>query len=186
METFFEYVVKPPRGFKKIKSLKIKLIIIYCAFCAVALGAVFFSSKLNALAAPAAVLTGIFCFVIYYLTWPKTKPEYEYSIELGRLRLSAIYGGRIRRIIVKTELREAELIAPNNGMYENKIKDFAPEREYSGTFSDGQKNYFMLFRNERDEKSVLYFWADVEKISQFKRYNGKTIVDRTSKSIENE
>jgi len=186
METFFEYVVKPPQGYKKIKKRKISLIIFYCAFCVIAVGGVLMTPILNRYIVPIALVAAIVCFAIYRLTWPKTKPEYEYCIEIDTLKLAVIYGGRIRRIIVRTGVKEAELIAPNNGMYQNKIKDFAPEKEYSGAFTDGQKNYFMLFRNENDVKSILYFSADAEQIKHFRRLNGRTVVDRTAKTNEND
>jgi len=184
METFFEYVVKPPKGYSKIRKRKTGLIIFYIAFFIAAVALVFAVNK--GFAVPGVFLIGVADFVIYYVTWQKTKPEYEYCIELDIFKLAIIYGGRSRRVTVKTELKKAELIAPNNGMYQNKIKDFAPEKEYSGVFTDEQKNYFMLFRNENDVKSILYFSADVEQIKHFRRLNGRTVVDRTAKTNENE
>jgi len=175
METFFEYVVKPPIGYKKTRRRKIDLIILYIAIGILIPLAVFFIPAFNRMIVPVFVLCVIADVAAFYFTWPKTKPEYEYSIELDVFRLSVIYGGRVRRTLVRTEIRKAELIAPNNGAHENKIKDFAPEREYSGAFTDEQKNYFMLFRNENDERSVLYFSADAEQIKQFRRLNGRTV-----------
>ncbi len=184
MEAFFEYIVKPPIGYKKTKKRKIGLIIFYVALFVLTVYSLYVINR--GLIVPGVFITGVADFLIYYLTWPKTKPEYEYGIELDVFKLAIIYGGRVRRVIIKTEVKKAELIAPNNGMYENKIKDFAPEKEYSGAFTDEQKNYFMLFRDENDVKSILYFSADVEQIKHFRRLNGRTVVDRTAKKIEND
>ena len=175
MDVFFEYVVKPPLGYKKTRDRKRNLIILYCFIGIIIPLAVFFVPILNRMIVPVFVLCVIADIAVFYFTWIKTKPEYEYSIELDEFRLSVIYGGRVRRTLVRTELKKAELIAPNNGAYESKLKDFAPEREYFGVFTEEQGNYFMLFRNENDERSVLYLSADAEQIKQFRRLNGRTV-----------
>ena len=186
MESFFEYVVKPPVGYEKTRRRKRNLIILYLFVGVILPVAVLFIPFVNRLIVPAFFVCVITDIAVFYLTWPKTKPEYEYAIELDEFRLSVIYGGRIRRVLIRTELRKAELIAPNNGMYKNKINDFAPEREYFGAFTEDQINYFMLFTNENYEKCILYFSAEVEQIKHFKRLNGRTVVDRTHKITENE
>ena len=172
METFFEYIVKPPKDYKKLKRRKIRLAVFYCAFCVITFACVFFTF-LNRFLVPFMAVIAILLYFIIRFTWPKTKPVYEISIELGVLRVAAIYGGRVRRLILKT------------GMYENKIKDFAPEKEYNAAFVDEQKNYFMLFVNENEEKSILYFNANVDQIGRFRRLNARTYIDRSSKK-ENE
>ncbi len=184
METFFEYIVKPPKDYKKLKRRKIRLAVFYCAFCVITFACVFFTF-LNRFLVPFLVVIAILTYFMIRFTWPKTKPVYEISIELGVLCVAVIYGGRMRRVILKTEVKDAELIAPTNGMYENKIKDFAPEKEYNAAFVDGQKNYFMLFVNENDQKSILYFDADVDQIGHFRRLNARTYVNRSSNK-ENE
>jgi hypothetical protein len=124
MESFFEYVVKPPAGYEKTRRRKRNLIILYLFVGVILPVAVFFIPFVNRLIVPVFFVCVISDIAVFYLTWPKTKPEYEYAVELDEFRLSVIYGGRIRRVLIRTELRKAELIAPNNGMYKNKINDF--------------------------------------------------------------
>ncbi len=174
----FEYVVKPPAGDKRLRRLKVGLWIIY-ALC-VALPALLTYLFIPVPIWPvmliiiAALLT---CTVAF--TRPRTRPEYEYSLDDGILSISVIYAGRTRRPILELELRKAELIAPTDGVHDGKLKDFDPEVSYSAVFDADQANYFILFTDEDNSRAVLYLSADREAAKHFRRVNGRTVLSRS-------
>ncbi len=171
----FEYVVKPPDGYKKLRNLKIRLLVFYFAFAlAVIILTLFFVPPIIwPVIAVAAV--GILAAAVAF-TWRLTKSEFEYSVDNGVLTVSMIYSGRTRRTVLEFSLRDAELIAPTNGLYDGKIRDFNPEATYWGVYTLEQANYFAIFTDEDDTKTVLYFNADLDTVKRFRRINGRTVV----------
>ena len=175
MTAVFDYILQPPDGYKKIKKRRVMLVAVY-GFIAIG-GAVggFFLWPFGLFFPILALAAGIDVFAVVF-TWKKTKPEYEYLIEAGEFSFSAVYGGRSRRTILTLDLADAKIIAPDNGLYESKLRDFAPKKEIFGVFTDEQKNYFMLFNNENDEPTVFYFNADTELVQVLRKYNAKTVI----------
>ncbi len=170
----FEYIVKPPEGYKKLRNLKIRLLILYTVFAVVA---VFLTLALVPLplwpviaVVAAAVLAAAAVF-----SWRFTKSEYEYSVDDGIMTLSKIYSGRTRKTLLEFSLRDAEMIAPTNGAYDGKLRDLDPESVYWGVYTAEQANYFVIFSDD-DSRTVLYFYADRETVKKIKRVNGRTVV----------
>ncbi len=175
MTAVFDYILKPPVGYEKLKKRRILLIVLYVGIALVGIGTGILTWHYGLFFPSLALAAGIDLLAIAF-TWRKTKPEYEYLVEAGEFSFSAIYGGKTRRTILTLDLTDAELIAPANGLYDSKLRDFAPQNEIFGVFTDEQKNYFMLFRNENDEPTVFYFHADSELVRVLRKYNAKTVV----------
>ena len=175
MTSVFDYVVKPPVGYKKLKKRKIILIFVYTVIAIVGVCAGLLTWQYGLLFPIVALTVGIDAVAVVF-TWKKTRPEYEYLIEAGEFSFSAIYGGRARRTVLTLDLAAAIFIAPNNGTYETRLRDFSPKKEINGVFSEEQRNYFMLFNDENDEPTVFYFNADTELVRAIRKYNAKIVV----------
>ncbi len=171
----FEYVVRPPEGYKKLRNLKIRLLVIYAAFVAVAVFLTLAFVPLPLWPVIAVVAAAVLAVAVA-LTWYRTKSEYEYSVDDGVLTLSVIHSGRTRRTLLEFSLRDAELIAPTNGLYDGKLRDFAPDAAFWGVYTVEQANYFALFTDEDGTKTVLYLSADLDAVKKLRRLNGRTIV----------
>ncbi len=171
----FEYIVKPPKGYGRLRSLKIKLLIGYAAFLAVTVFLTLAFVPLPLWPVMAVVIAGILGAVAAF-SWRYTRSEYEYSVDDGVLTLSIIYSGRTRRTILEFPLRDAEIIAPTNGLYDGKIRDFDPEATYWGVYTVEQANYFAIFTDEDDTRTVFYLHADLDAAKKLRRINGRTVV----------
>ncbi len=171
----FEYIVKPPEGYTRLRNLKIRLLIFYIAFAAavVVLALLFVPAIIWPIIAAAAV--GLLAAFVFF-TWRLTRSEYEYSVDDGILTLSEINSRSWRKTLLELSLRDAELIAPTNGLYDAKLRDFNPEVSYSGVYTAEQANYFVLFTDEDNCRAVLYIFADTDAAKKFRRINGRTVV----------
>ena len=175
MTSVFDYVLKPPVGYKKLKNRRILLVVLYTAIALVGAFVGVLTWHYGLLFPTVALAVGIDIFAVIF-TWRKTKPEYEYLVEAGEFSFSAVYGGRTRRTLLTLDLADVMFIAPHNGLYASRLRDFAPKREINGVFTEDQKNYFMLFTDENDEPTVFYFHADAELVRVLRKYNAKTVV----------
>ena len=168
------YSVKPPENYRVLKARRVRLIALYAAIAVVPLALLIFLTLNAELLAYTVIPVGVFCFVAIRMTWPKTRPEYDYTVEAGVLSLAAVYGGRIRRSLAEIELSQALLIAPNNGSYENRVKDLAPERTVNAVFSEEQRNFFVVYRDENDVTAIAYIYATEDAQKVFHRACTKT------------
>lgn len=169
-----EYSIKPPGDYKKLVGRRGRLITLYSAMV---LGFLLIPIiTLNAMLVPVVLIVGgAICYFAIWCTWPKTKPEYDYSMIGGVFTLAVIYGGRVRRQIIEIELSKAEFIGPLNGVYNGKLRDFGAEEEIRGTFTDEQANYFILYRDENEKRRVIYINAGEEAVKVMRRCNGRTV-----------
>lgn len=175
MTAIFDYILKPPAGYKKLKKRRTALVTLYVALALVGVGIGAFTWQYGLFFPSLALFGGIDAFTVVF-TWKKTKPEYEYLIEAGEFSFSAVYGGRSRRTLLSLDLADAKIIAPTNGLYDSKIVDFAPQNTVYGVFTEEQINYFMLFPNRADEPTVFYFHAAEGLVRALRKYNAKTVV----------
>ena len=170
------YSVKPPENYKALKGKRVRLIIFYVALYVIPmLITVFGFGKAELIAylmMPLAALT----FVAVRMTWPKTRPEYDYTLEGGVFTLAAIYGGRIRHTKLELDLADAYLIAPKNGVYDGRIKEFSPQKTVKGVFEDEQSNYFVLYKDENDTPSIAHIYADEEAVKIMRLVCAKTYI----------
>ncbi len=175
MTAVFDYILKPPDGYKKLKKRRALLVVLYIVIALGGVGTAILTWQYGLFFPTVALAVGIDIFAIVF-TWKKTNPEYEYLIEAGEFSFSAIYGGRSRRTLLTLDLADVAFIAPSNGLYDSRLRDFAPKKEIFGVFTEEQKNYFMLFTDENDEPTAFYFHADAELVRALRKYNAKTVV----------
>ena len=180
MTAVFDYILKPPVGYKKLKNRRTVLAFVYAVIALIGGGSAFLCWKYGFLFPVLALTVGIDAALIF-LTWKKTRPEYEYLIEAGEFSFAIVYSGKTRHTVLNVDLADVQFICPSNGLYDSKLRDFAPEKEISGVFTEEQKNYFMLFLNEADEPTVFYFHADAELVRAIRKHNPKTVLDPSLK-----
>ena len=165
----YEYAVAPPKK-KKLKLLLIFGYVLYALILFVLIATV------GKLFLPLFALVPITLWVIVFFTWPYTSPEYEYSMTSGELTFSVIYGGRIRKKVFETKIKDMEAIAPLEEPYSRKIDEFGPASVYEGASSHTSPDaYFAIFANEDGEKCVYYFEATERALKILRHYNPKTV-----------
>ena len=170
------YSVKPPEKYGKTKKKKIKLIILYVAIFVLPSAAVMFLTLNPKLVAYTVLFSLAMSFIGFKLTWDKTNPEYDYTLEGGVFTLAVIYGGRTRRTRLEIDLADACLIAPKNGVYDGRIKEFSPQQTVTGVFEEEQSNYFILYRDENDTPSIAHIYADEEALKVMRLVCAKTYI----------
>jgi len=128
-------------------------------------------------------LAPVTLWILVFFTWRFTDVDYEYSITSGELTFSKIYGNRMRRRVLKLELRSASVIAPlDNAEHSAKAAAWRPEREYSAISStDAPDIYYILFednsKGKKDKKrAILYFEATARALQICRFYNPSAIV----------
>ena len=170
------YSVKTPESFKKMRGKKVRYIILYALLFVFPIAAVLFMTLNAELVAYTAVFALAVSFFAFKLTWSKTKPEFDYTFEGGVFTLAVIYGGRTRRTLLELELADACLIAPKNGVYDGRVKDFAPEKTVQGAFDDAQSNYFVLYKDENDTPCIAYIYANEDAVKVMRQTCTKTYI----------
>ena len=105
MTAVFDYILKPPDGYKKLKKRRALLVVLYIVIALGGIGTAILTWQYGLFFPTVALAVGIDIFAIVF-TWKKTKPEYEYLIEAGEFSFSAIYGGRSRRTLLTLDLAD--------------------------------------------------------------------------------
>lgn len=150
------------------------LVAVYAAYLLLWTAVIVLTPAIHALIPLAAIALSTL-FTLVFFSWRRTKPVYEYDIAAGILTVAVIYAGRSRRKLLETEIKDALLIAPDDGSYAGKLKDYSPEKEYRAVFAPSEQNYFMLFENGDGQKAVLYFFGDPALVRFLRRHNGRTV-----------
>ena len=128
-------------------------------------------------------------WIIVFFTWRFTDVDYEYSITSGELTFAKIYGNRMRRRVLKLELRSASVIAPlDNAEHSAKAETWRPERAYSAVSSMSAPDiYYILFedgsKGKKDKKRAIFYFEATAKALQICRfYNpSATILTQTTR-----
>lgn len=124
---------------------------------------------------------------LIFATWRFVNVEYEYNITSGVLTFTKVFGGRSRKKIFETPLREAVLIAPlDGGEYAGRGEAYRPEREFDAASSLRAPDlYFMLFEHaERGEKrrAIFYFEATARALQICRFYApSATVITKTTR-----
>ena len=171
---FCERTVSPPEGKRYGRKKRIKYSVI-CAIVSVTFGAAVLFSSMNLLIIPLYALYIAAASVTMVFLFRRTRLQYDYSVYEGMFSVSAVYGGRSRQRLYEVELKRAELIAPDDGTYGDKLKQYAPEGEQNATFAGKENRYFMLYE-DAGKRTVLYFEGELELVRIMRRYNAKTVV----------
>lgn len=152
---------------------KLLFILIYIAFvCAWLIFGV-----LTRILVPLLALIPLTTWMLVFLTWRYVNIDYECSITSGVVTFSKIYGGRSRKRVFETALKNMQLIAPYNNDHMKQIGRYAPEVTYSALSSSKCSSaYFALFENEKGKKAIFLFEADDKCLKICKFYNASATV----------
>lgn len=171
---FCERTVSAPEGKRYGRSRRIKYWVI-CAVVSVIFGVTVLFSRMNSLLIPLYLIYASAAAVLMAFLIRRTKLQYDYSVYDGIFIVSAVYGGRSRQTLYEVELKKAELIAPDDDTYIDKLKQYNPESEQNASFEGGENRYFVLYE-DNGKRTVLYFEGEIEFVRVLRRYNAKTVV----------
>ncbi|MBE6599778.1 MAG: hypothetical protein E7640_01040 [Ruminococcaceae bacterium] len=170
----YEYAVAPDKRSGAQRKKKTVFLLIYIFFTAALLALVL---GVGMLFLPLFALAPIAVWLLVFLTWRFTDPEYEYSITSGEMTFSIIYGGKTRKKVFEQAVRSMEAVAPLTDMYRDKILDYKPQRVFEGASShESPDAYFALFENGDGERCVYYFEATARALKILRHYNVKTVI----------
>ncbi|MBE6551687.1 MAG: hypothetical protein E7665_06090 [Ruminococcaceae bacterium] len=104
--------------------------------------------------------------------------EYEYVIAAGEMEMEVIYGRRQRKKLANFKLKDVEFCAPYEEAYKNRISNPEIKKVVNACSSMSAKNlYFIIYKNEKGEKELMYFDALKKTVSILKFYTGSSTVD---------
>lgn len=170
---FCERTISPKDRKSYGRSSRVQ-IIVALVFASLIFAALLAFTPIGKLALPAVAVFVPLAWVVTVVFMRKTRPQYDYQLCEGILKIWAVYGGRSRKKLCEIDVRSALLIAPNDRTQTERLSEFAPEREYMAAF-ESNGSYFMLF-DDGGRRAVLFFDADAELVRILRRYNGKTVV----------
>ncbi len=123
---------------------------------------------------PVGALIPIAVWILVFLTWKYTSPEYKYEISSGFLRFFITYGKKEKEA-VRIKISAAEAIIPLDTMKDT-LRDFAPRKIYSAVPSGSSADkYAVLFHNEKGKRCAFIFVATAEAVRLLSIYNSKTV-----------
>ena len=154
----YEYTIKQ-RCEGIVLAKRICLIAIYMLCVLILLGLGF----ITRIFVPFLALVPLCMWILIYFTWRYVDVEFELSLVSGTLTLSKIFGGKSRKRIFETCIKDMVAILPHTEENYEKVLRFSPTVEYRALSSDSSENaYFALFLSEKEEKAVLFFEPDGE------------------------
>ena len=149
--------------------LRLFFIFFYIAF-ATAYFIVIYVTRIFTLGA----LIPIAVWVLIFLTWRYTSPDYKYEISSGTLRFFVTYKKKSREKL-KIKISEAEAIIPID-TEGDKLRDFSPWKIYTAVPSKNSTDvYAVLFYNEKGKRCAFLFVATEEAVRLLAIYNSKTV-----------
>ena len=159
----------------KLKVRRNLLLLLYVLFTAGAFGAIF-ASKIY----PLGAIVPIFVWMLVFFTWRYVKIDNKYVIESGTLTFTRKYGNTKPKVITEFRIKTAKLIAPLKDN-EHKVKDFAPELEYSAVSSALSEDvYVCLYENADGKRCAFYCEVTNAAIKMLRYYNENTVVTKVS------
>jgi len=122
------------------------------------------------------LLLGLAVIAGWYL-WRFVSIEYEYVIASGEMEMEAIYGRRQRKKIASFKLKDVEFCAP----YEDEYKGRAANPEIKNVITacssmNAKELYFIIYKNEKGEKELMYFDALKKTVDILRFYTGSATV----------
>ncbi len=111
--------------------------------------------------APFLALLPLSLWILVYFTWRYVDVEYEISVVSGFLAMSKIYGGKSRKRVFETRIKDMTVILPYSEKNYEKALRFSPTVEYRALSSSTAEDvYFALFEDEKEQKVIFYFEPD--------------------------
>lgn len=124
---------------------------------------------------PLLALIPLTTWMLVFFTWRYANVEYEYSVTSGTVTFSKVFGGRSRKQITEFKLKDCSLIAPLSESDE-KIKAFAPERDYVSMSSWDTPDAYVALLTLNDKKTAVYFEATEKMLKICRFYNSPCTV----------
>lgn len=134
----------------------------------------FFSLILALRIVPLGAFIPVTLFAIIFFTWRYVKADNTYAIQSGVLTVLRRYGSGKPKELISFKVKDALAIAPYRERSSFDIDRFAPNtvidiRPYKGC--DGE--YYLLYRDAKGKKVVLYFKATEEALKILQFYNDR-------------
>lgn len=102
---------------------------------------------------------------------------YEYSVSSGDMSFAKIYGDRFRREWFSFTLSKAEKCAPYDENHRSEADNGSFDHIYKAVSSfDAPNIYYAIFRNERDERCLVFFEVIKKSLRLIKTYYPQTIM----------
>ena len=116
--------------------------------------------------------------ILIFFTWRYVCLEYEYTIDSGALTFTYIYGNRSRKNAFTVPLKDIVRIAPvADDAAWKQANDYAPAKTYDGIGDLSHPQcYFLLFENEKKQRSIFYFEATPQALNLMRFYNAAAML----------
>jgi hypothetical protein len=102
---------------------------------------------------------------------------YEYSISSGEMSLAKIYGDRFRKDWVSFKLSDSERIAPYDALHRAEAERGSFDKIYrAGSSMSAPNLYYCIFRNERNERCIVFFEVIRKSLRMIKTYFPATVM----------
>lgn len=183
MDFLCEHTVERKRvGLYRFKSVAIGSLFVIIPFIIIALCMVISGYSKELLFLRWSIfLIPVFAFVAYKFGPTATaygRVAYEYSLVSGEMSVAKIYGDRFRREWVSFKLSDAEKIAPyGDERYRSDAENGKFDAVYTACSSmDAPSLYYCIFRNEKNERCILYFEAIKKSLKMIKTYHPATVM----------
>lgn len=156
----YEYTIKQKcEGFLLAKRICLVAIYVLCVLILLGLAVI------TRIFAPFLALVPLSMWILIYFTWRYVDVEYEISAISGVLTVSKIYGGKSRKKILETSIKNMIAILPYDEKNYQKALRFSPDTEYRAISSESAETvYFALFEidDEKNKKAIFFFEPDGE------------------------
>lgn len=178
---YAEYVVeKKVEG--KYKMQRMLMLLGYAGVFAAILGIVALINsltKLGIIALPMFALAPMAAVILYNLTWPLVSIEYSFTVDASELIVETVYGGRRKKKLFTSKVRDLSLIAPYDDEYKAEADAFGADRRIEAVPNmECYDLYFALHTDENGKKTIIFFQATAQSLKALKYYNSSAIVMR--------
>ena len=128
---------------------------------------------------PLLALIPISLWILVYCTWRFTQVEYEYSFFGGSVTVCRVLGGKSRRTLTTVSLRSLSAVYPCDEQNVARIEAFGAQRSiFAASSEDSDTLYALLWNDEKNGKTVLYFDANEKALKIIRYYNASAMCGR--------
>ncbi len=122
-------------------------------------------------------LVAFFALKLGPMTAAYGEETYEYSVASGEMSFAKIYGDRFRREWFSFTLAKAEKCAPYNDTFGSEADNGRFDHIYKAVSSfDAPNIYYAIFRNDRDERCIVFFEVIKKSLRLIKTYYPQTVM----------
>ncbi len=101
---------------------------------------------------------------------------YEYSIASGEMEFATIYGDRFRREMVSFKLNKLEACKPYDPSDRGLANDSFDSIYKAVSSMDAPHIYYAIFKDERDNRCLIYFEVVKKSLKMIKTYYPQTVM----------